>query len=468
MSVRTLTPTAPPLLGSLDRVRAAVEEMAALAPGWSGLEADAVRAACTTIRRLKAALDGQLAAATQALEAAGTARKSGATSTGAMLATDFGGDRRGSEASVRTGQQLATAGADRTTKELLNGRITRQQADIITGGLLRLPDSIDAVQRATCEKELLQQAGRLSLRDLRRAADRATESVEPPEQVDARENSLVEDRERRAWRATEFTLTDQGDGTTLGRFRIPTAQAIMLSTLLDAQAAPRRSHLAEDRHPDDREPLTYVQRRGRALCALIEHVPMDGFASSGGTAATVVVTMDLDTLTERIGRRVGTLPGGSTVSAQQARRLACTHGIIPQVLGGESLPLDLGRSKRLFSRSQRLALAQRDGGCAFPGCDRPPGWCESHHLVPFSAGGSSDLGNGVLLCARHHHLVHDDRWSIRIAPGTGIAEFQPPGRGGWRSNPRYRPRRRPDVDPPDRASELARTVGAIGVRRSPG
>jgi hypothetical protein len=83
---------------------------------------------------------------------------------------------------------------------------------------------------------------------------------------------------------------------------------------------------------------------------------------------------------------VGTaaLPSGDEVSVSEARRLACSAGVVPAVLGGASVPLDLGRSARLFDRRQRLALTLRDGGCVFPGCDRPPGWCEAHHVNPWS------------------------------------------------------------------------------------
>lgn len=410
---------------------------------WDGLDSHTLRAACTSLRRIRAAVDGHLATATQALERAGVAGRAGATSTGAMLSSDFGGDRRSAEASLRTGRQLEQSKADHTRVALVGGQITQKQADIITGGLLKLPKELPAAERTACEKSLIDQAKDLTIGDLRRAADRTTAAVEPPETVDQRENSIVEQRERAAWRATELWMSDQGDGTIAGRFRIPTAQATMLSNLLQAQAAPRRSHLQGAEDPDTSENLTYAQRAGRAFCALIEHVPTDGFATSGGTAASVTVTMDLDSLMDDLAERVAVLPTGTTVSAGQARRLACSHGIIPQVLSGASLPLDLGRSQRLFSATQRKALAQRDRGCAFPGCDRPPGWCESHHIVPFGRGGTTDLTNGVMLCSRHHHMVHDDRWSIRIHPRSGLPEFAPPGTSRWRPSSRYRPQRHP-------------------------
>jgi hypothetical protein len=117
------------------------------------------------------------------------------------------------------------------------------------------------------------------------------------------------------------------------------------------------------------------------------------------------------------------------------------------VLGRKSAPLDLGRAARLFSPAQKIALAARDGGCVFPGCERPPGWTEAHHVTPWSMGGETDLSNGALLCGSHHRLIHrDDGWEIRIAD-DGLPEVIPPERVDTRRRPirhwRHRQRSRP-------------------------
>ncbi len=82
--------------------------------------------------------------------------------------------------------------------------------------------------------------------------------------------------------------------------------------------------------------------------------------------------------------------------------------------------LDIGRAQRRFTARQFRALAIRDGGCAFPGCDRPPKWCDAHHLKPWEDGGPTDLDNGCLLCRRHHTLVHHGGWRLRRDRRTGI------------------------------------------------
>lgn len=128
--------------------------------------------------------------------------------------------------------------------------------------------------------------------------------------------------------------------------------------------------------------------------------------------ATLVVTMDLDTLradVEDAARRPGcgaTLAGGASISAATIRKLACEADIIPMVLGGPSEIVDQGRRRRLVTPGQRIRLAARDGGCTIPGCTVPATWCDAHHIVPWAQGGRSDLSNYALLCPRHHTWVH--------------------------------------------------------------
>jgi hypothetical protein len=93
-------------------------------------------------------------------------------------------------------------------------------------------------------------------------------------------------------------------------------------------------------------------------------------------------------------------------------RISCDSAVTRIVLSPDSMPLDVGRSKRLFTPAQQLALALRDGGCRFPGCDLPPRYTDAHHIVSWQHGGPTHLGNGLLLCRHHHRRVHEGRWSI--------------------------------------------------------
>jgi hypothetical protein len=100
-----------------------------------------------------------------------------------------------------------------------------------------------------------------------------------------------------------------------------------------------------------------------------------------------------------------------------ARRLACTAGILPVVLGATSEILDLGRTRRLFSPAQRKALAIRDRACRAEGCDIPAAWCEAHHATnPWTHQGNTDLQDGLLLCTYHPHRAHDTHYDTPRLP----------------------------------------------------
>lgn len=137
----------------------------------------------------------------------------------------------------------------------------------------------------------------------------------------------------------------------------------------------------------------------------IESRPADSVPSAGGVSATVVVTMELSTLLG--GLKAASLDTGARISAGEARRLACKAGIIPVVLGGKSVVLDVGRKRRFHSEAQRIAMGVRDGGCTASGCDASPGLCHAHHDVAWSKGGGTSVEQGRLLCSKHHTRIHD-------------------------------------------------------------
>jgi hypothetical protein len=126
---------------------------------------------------------------------------------------------------------------------------------------------------------------------------------------------------------------------------------------------------------------------------------------------------------------LGSLAAGELIDPASARRIACDAGIIPVVLGRDGEILDQGRAVRLFTPGQVRALWRRDQHCTFPGCDVPTAWCDAHHLIHWADGGSTDLSNAALLCARHHTIVHRDQLAGRIsAAGPPSTTGGPPGR----------------------------------------
>jgi hypothetical protein len=95
-------------------------------------------------------------------------------------------------------------------------------------------------------------------------------------------------------------------------------------------------------------------------------------------------------------------------------------------MNSEGEVLDLGRRVRLFSPGQRRAILIRDGGCAFECCDRPPEWCDAHHLDPYGppTNGETNLDNGIGVCRNHHTLIHKGWRPVRDEHGKW--HLQPP------------------------------------------
>ncbi|MGO4678343.1 HNH endonuclease [Microbacterium sp. 2MCAF23] len=127
---------------------------------------------------------------------------------------------------------------------------------------------------------------------------------------------------------------------------------------------------------------------------------------------TVVVRVDLKDLADGTG--YATIDGSDLpLSIGAARQLAASGGVIPCVLGTDSEILDYGRRLRFFTTAQRLALAERDGGCAM--CGLPPSMTRAHHIRWWRRdAGPTNLENGILLCESCHHRIHDNAWEIRI------------------------------------------------------
>ena len=114
-----------------------------------------------------------------------------------------------------------------------------------------------------------------------------------------------------------------------------------------------------------------------------------------------------------------------SVSRQVAQLLACDCDITVVLIDGNEVPLDVGRRERLVTKEIRQALIVRDGGCAVPGCGRPPQWCDAHHIREWINGGETSLANMVLLCKRHHAMIHRKIWEVFIGE-DGHPWFIPP------------------------------------------
>ena len=421
---------------------------------WQGMEPATVRDLLTRLAKVEARISAHKMAAARVLDKAREAARNDAgngdsprtgtgtgTSTGATISIDFGGDRGGEDALVNTANRIEEQ-TTLTEGALAAGEISTKQADIISRALQSLPEDVTVDQRLLCEKTLLRDAPRLSLKDLRQRAQRITETYRTREEdVDADEDVLLRKKEEAARAKTSFSMWDNHDGTVTGRFTLPEAQGAMLKTALDALAAPHQKvgtvNAATGEMDEVGFGLSYPQRLGHAFATLVEHLPADQLPTNGGVSAVVTVNLDYDTLMG--GLKAAGLSNSTRISASEARRLACSAQIVPMVLNGTPLPLDLGSPNRFFNRSSRRAMEKRDGGCTAPGCDRDSRWTEAHHLTPYAISKSTDIRDGALLCSFHHHRAHDQGWVGRVSPDDGQVEWKVAGSDTWIRNTRWRP-----------------------------
>lgn len=178
---------------------------------------------------------------------------------------------------------------------------------------------------------------------------------------------------------------------------------------------------------------TATQRRADALVELCRLEPEAAAGADGGDTyrpipASVVVTIDALALHRRapgIAEVEGT--PSCTLSVEAARRLACDARISRIVTGPASEPLDVGRATRSVPPALRRAVNLRDGGCTFPGCDRPPGWCHAHHIRHWASGGTTDPPNLTLLCSHHHHAVHEGGYTVNRSDDGTLHFTRPDG-----------------------------------------
>jgi hypothetical protein len=184
-------------------------------------------------------------------------------------------------------------------------------------------------------------------------------------------------------------------------------------------------------HAGDPDPIQVApwiepndHRQAKALVRLATPTkPSSTSGSDGDTTreprAEVVVHIDLTTLQNGLhARSTCRTEFGQDLAPETVRRLACDAEIIPMVLDGRSVPIDVGRSKRLATVHQRRALEATYETCAIPECSVPYHHCQIHHIEYWESGGSTDLSNMVPLCSKHHHAAHEGGWMLRLDPAT--------------------------------------------------
>jgi hypothetical protein len=321
--------------------------------------------------------------------------------------------------------------------------VSAAQADVIIGCLEQIPPSAPASAWPVAEQLLVRAARVEPPRSLRKTANELLRRLD---------QDGLEPVEDQVARKRGFTLIKNPDGSSTARGRLTAEATASWEAIFSSLAAPQHS----DDQPD---PRTADQRRHDALLDAAQRVlrsadlpwtagaPVTVLATitmneliaasrgaekqsgSSGAGVDPLLDLHLEDLAAEAGLDLGELLGadtaglgylahGQSISASALLHLACDAQIVPVIFSDTGGILAYGRERRLASVGQRLALAARDGGCSFPGCDRPPAWTEVHHVIEWITGGPTDLDNMTLLCGHHHRTFEKAGWHVHIEDGV--------------------------------------------------
>ena len=218
------------------------------------------------------------------------------------------------------------------------------------------------------------------------------------------------------------SLSTTLDGMVVGSLLLDAVAGAVVLTALSAASAPVSgdSRGACQRNADA---LTDICRQSLSS--------VEG-RKSGGGHPHVIVTVDANSLATAPGS--GGSPGAmlgwvGPVNTTTAQRVACDADVTVVAVGGPDGAREIGRSRRFFTTSQRIALIARDGDrCAVPYCDRPVIWSDAHHLRAWTNGGPTVVDNGALPCAAHHTMLHEGHSTLRRGDDGRYLMSHPDGR----------------------------------------
>ena len=244
------------------------------------------------------------------------------------------------------------------------------------------------------ETALLASAAELSVGRFRHACHDARHAGDPDAYA-ADEARSVEDR--------SLELNTAEDGFVFIRGLLDSAGGAVLRTALEPLA--QKSGADDDRHRDRRLADALVELAGHGLDS-------GAVPQRASQRAHLQVTAALETLLWSSGAPAGEMQFSLPISSRMVQRIACDAAVTRVLLGPDSAIVDVGRAYRVVPGSTRRALNVRDKCCQWPGCDRPSAWTAAHHLTHWSRGGKTNLANLILLCHRHHWMVHEGGWQI--------------------------------------------------------
>jgi len=372
------------------------------------------------------------------LGASGLAQRTGHRTADELVTVTTGSRRADARTAVRVGATLADPRStlDPVASAVIDGRVSVAVADAVRRGLGEPSGDVSAELLAAEGALLVASVGRLDADRAERDARAARDDLEL--RLSSEIDGVAEREEaRRAQRS--LRIGRRADGMGYASWTLDPESFALVSEVYDRLTAPQRRVPSFDDDDDGGvsaatarlgDERTDAQRASDGFVELLRQgVSADPGQMLGDGPIGVRVLVAAQHLDARHGR--GFLDGQhDPVSLATVERVACAAGTVALLIDAAAdnagQPLNLGRERRLFSRAQRLALAARDGGCRWPGCERPPSWCEAHHIEHWQRdGGRTDVADGILLCRHHHLLAHNNGWEITRAGPRYL--LHPPG-----------------------------------------
>ncbi|WP_181781121.1 HNH endonuclease signature motif containing protein [Pseudonocardia pini] len=409
---------------------------------WAETADEELLAALSDTQRAHNAIETRMLSLVAEIEARGLAAERGFTHTADLVQTVQRVGSGVAKARVRVARKVTPdrtlqgeelpAPLPSTSEALASAEISYDHAHVIERTLAALPAHLVAHHAETLERDLAEHARVLDPDALRKVGKHALAMLDP-DGPRPRDVAPVRNRLRFTERGTGFEARGWFDSESTAVLRTALSPLAAPTGAHESGSCedPTCDHAAGERLPD---PRSAAEREGDGIVELARRMLQVGdLPTENGNRPQVTVTITLDDLRDLRGSGAGLLEAGDgigrgTLRAEDARRIACDAGIIPTLLGSDSEPVDVGRRHRVVHTALRRALAVRDGGCAFPGCGIPARWTDAHHIRHWAHGGETSLANTVLLCPRHHRLLHHGEWTVEITDGAAM--FHPPAWSG--------------------------------------
>jgi hypothetical protein len=286
-----------------------------------------------------------------------------------------------------------------TRRALEAGDVSLSAARVLVAARDANPEPFDR-----SEDQLVEAARIHTINDLQRVASFWRQRVE----LDRLDEGLRARRRLHASVSFEGMVRVDGDLD-------PEAGETLLTALRAVMDAASRNGSDDDRTPP--------QRRADALHEICRQwLDLADRPTVAGERPHVTVTVDAPALAGA-SSGAGDLDHVGAVDVTVVRQLSCDASVMRVVMAGRSQPLDVGRRTPIVPPVIRRAVIVRDRTCRFPGCDRPHTWCDAHHVVHWTDGGSTSLQNLLLLCRRHHGMIHR-REGFRLNLEDGVPIFR--------------------------------------------